>query len=82
MKQLFVTSEHAGVWLVPVSLLALEMRSVEGASSFMVCSGRCSARVVPFQPGAHVTRLLHLGWGQCGHGLSSGPRESCDIQVP
>ena len=38
-------------------------------------------RFVPGQPSAHFTRLLHLGWGQCGHGLSSGPRESCDMHV-
>ena len=39
------------------------------------------ARFIPCQPSAHCTRLLHVGWGQCGHGLSSRPSESCDIQV-
>ena len=39
------------------------------------------ARFVPCQPSAHFTRLLHLGWGQCGHGLSCRPREWCDMQV-
>ena len=33
------------------------------------------------QPGAHYTRLLRIGWGQCGYGLSSRPRESCDVHV-
>ena len=52
-------------------------------SSFLACIGheirhRCQ---FPCQPSAHYTRLLHVGWGQCGHGLSSRPRESCDIQV-
>ena len=37
-------------------------------------------RFIPCQPSAHYTRLLHVGWGQCGHGLSSRPRESCDLQ--
>ena len=22
-----------------------------------------------------------MGWGQCGHGLSSRPRESCDLHI-
>ena len=38
------------------------------------------ARFIPGQPGAHYARLSHLGWGQCGHGLSCRPRESCDHQ--
>ena len=37
-------------------------------------------RFIPCQPSAHYTRLLHVGWEQCGHGLSSRPRESCDLQ--
>ena len=24
---------------------------------------------------------MHVGWGQCGHSLSSRPRESCDHQI-
>ena len=24
---------------------------------------------------------MHVGWGQCGHGLSSRPRESCDLSI-
>ena len=35
---------------------------------------------IPGQPGAHHARLLHLGWGRYGHGLTSRPRESCDRQ--
>ena len=27
-----------------------------------------------------TTLELHVGWGQCGHGLSSRPRESCDLE--
>ena len=38
------------------------------------------SRFIPGQPGAHHARLLHLGWGRYGHGLTSRPRESCDRQ--
>ena len=37
------------------------------------------AGFIPCQPIAHYARLVHVGWTQCGHGLSSRPRESCDI---
>ena len=37
-------------------------------------------RFIPCQPSAHYARLSHLGWGRYGHGLSSRPRESCDLQ--
>ena len=32
-------------------------------------------------PSAHYTRLMHVGWGQCGHGLSSRPHESGDHHI-
>ena len=35
-------------------------------------------RFLPCQVGSHLSRLRHLGWNQCSHGLSSGPLESCD----
>ena len=38
-------------------------------------------RFIPCHPSAHYTRLMHVGWGQCGHGLSSRPRESCDLSI-
>ena len=38
------------------------------------------SRFIPCQAGAHHARLLHLGWGRYGHGLTSRPRESCDHQ--
>ena len=34
------------------------------------------AQFIPCQPGANSTRLIHLGWEQCGHGLFSRPREN------
>ena len=37
-------------------------------------------RFIPCQPSAHHARLLHVGWGRYGHGLSSRPRESSDHQ--
>ena len=33
-------------------------------------------RFVPCSIGANHCRLRHLGWERCGHGLTSGPRES------
>ena len=39
-------------------------------------SGGCS-RFLPCSLGSHMSRLRHLGWNQCSHGLSSRPLESC-----
>ena len=36
---------------------------------------------IPCQPSAHYTRLMHVGFEQCGHVLSSRPRESCDLHI-
>ena len=36
------------------------------------------SRFIPCHDGAHHARLLHFGWGQYGHGLTSRPRGSCD----
>ena len=33
-------------------------------------------RFLPCKVGSHVSRLRHLGWNQCSHGLMSGPLES------
>ena len=33
-------------------------------------------RFVPCSVGANHCRLCHIGWEKCGHGLTSGPRES------
>ena len=32
--------------------------------------------------GSHLSRLRHLGWNQCSHGLDSRPLESCHHQCP
>ena len=35
---------------------------------------------LPCGLGSHMSRLRHLGWNQCSHGLSSRPAESCHHQ--
>ena len=37
-------------------------------------------RSLPCRLGSHMSRLRHLGWNQCSHGLSSRPLESCHHQ--
>ena len=37
-------------------------------------------RFVPCYLGSRMSRLRHLGWNQCSHGLSSRPLESCHHQ--
>ena len=37
-------------------------------------------RFVPCHLGSHMSRLRHLGWNQCSHGLTSRPLESCHHQ--
>ena len=36
-------------------------------------------RFVPCDIGANHCRLRHIGWERCGHGLTSGPRESSSV---
>ena len=37
-------------------------------------------RFMPCSLGSHMSRLRHLGWNQCSHGLTSRPLESCHHQ--
>ena len=37
-------------------------------------------RFLPCRVGTLMSRLRHLGWGQCSHGLTSRPLESCHHQ--
>ena len=37
-------------------------------------------RFLPCNLGSHLSRLRHLGWNQCSHGLDSRPLESCHHQ--
>ena len=37
-------------------------------------------RFLPCGKGSHMSRLRHLGWNQCSHGLTSRPLESCHHQ--
>ena len=39
-----------------------------------------SGRFLPCRVGTSMSRLRHLGWGQCSHGLASGPLESSHHQ--
>ena len=34
-------------------------------------------RFLPCQVGTHLSRLRHLGWNHCSHGLTSRPLETC-----
>ena len=37
-------------------------------------------RFMPCNLGSHLSRLRHVGWNQCSHGLDSRPLESCHHQ--
>ena len=37
-------------------------------------------RFLPCSLGSHLSRLRHVGWNQCSHGLNSRPLESCHHQ--
>ena len=37
-------------------------------------------RFLPCRINSHMSRLGHLGWNQCSHGLTSRPSESCHHQ--
>ena len=37
-------------------------------------------RFLPCNLGSHLSRLRHVGWNQCSHGLDSRPLESCHHQ--
>ena len=37
-------------------------------------------RFLPYKISSHMSRLRHLGWNQCSHGLTSRPLESCHHQ--
>ena len=38
-------------------------------------------RFLPCRLGTHLSRLRHVGWNQCSHGLDSRPLESCIISA-
>ena len=38
------------------------------------------SRFLPCRLGPHLSRLRHVGWNQCSHGLDSRPLESCHHQ--
>ena len=65
---------------VPVSE-GIEIRhGCQFISSLVRALGKLSGgfgRFLPCQVGTHLSRLRHLGWNQCSHGLTSRPLESC-----
>ena len=71
-----------------VSLASIGNEIRRGVSSHMVWFSHLDTflvvspdfRFVLCQPRAHFTRLIHPGWGRCGHGPSS-LWESRDMQV-
>ena len=61
---------------VPVS----EGIEIRHGCQFVSSLIRSLGRFLPCSLGSHMTRLRHLGWNQCSHGLSSRPLESCHHQ--
>ena len=68
---------------VPVSK-GIEIRQgCQFISSLVGALGKLPGGVGRFLPcpvGTHMSRLRHLVWGQCSHGLTSRPLESCHHQ--
>ena len=68
---------------VPVS----EGIEIRHGCQFLSSSVRALAKLhgglgwfLPCRLGSHMSRLRHLGWNQCPHGLTSRPLESCHHQ--
>ena len=51
------------------SLIRALAKQLRGLGRFLLCS-----------LGSHLSRLRHVGWSQCSHGLNSRPVESCHHQ--
>ena len=68
---------------VPVSE-GIEIRhGCQFLSSFIRALGKLPGglgRFLPCNLGTHLSRLRHVGWNQCSHGLDSRPLESCHHQ--
>ena len=72
--------------LIP-SVLVSEGIDIRHGCQFLSCLIRALAklsgglgRFLPCHLGSRMSRLRHLGWNQCSHGLSSRPLESCHHQ--
>ena len=68
---------------VPVSERIEIRRGCQYVSSLVRALAKLSGglgRFLPCNLGSHMSRLWHLGWNQCSHGLSSRPLESCHHQ--
>ena len=65
-----------------IPLPAVVVKLGKGVTLFMVYFAQGGHSLfIPCQPLPHFTRLTHLGWGQCGDGISPSPQESCKIPV-
>ena len=72
--------------LIP-SVLVSEGIEIRHGCQFISCLVRALAKLpgglgwfLPCGIGSHMSRLRHLGWNQCSHGLTSRPLESCHHQ--
>ena len=66
--------------LAPVSEGIQIRQGRQFISSLFSALGKLSGgvgRFIPCAVGGHMSRLRHLGWSQCSHGLTSRPLESC-----
>ena len=73
-------------FLIP-SVLVSEGIEIRHGCQFISCLVRALAklpgglgRFLPCQLGSHKSRLRHLGWSQCSHGLTSRQLEPCHHQ--
>ena len=74
---------HISISSVPVSERIAIMKGFQIISSLMRALGKLPGGIGRFLPcgvGSHMSRLRHLGWAQCSHGLTSRPLESCHHQ--
>ena len=74
---------HISISSVPVSE-GIEIRQgCRFISSLIPALGKLPGgigKLLPCGMGTHMSRLRHLGWAQCSHGLTSRPPESCHHQ--
>ncbi len=84
-----VTRPHVGANrpILVISVLVSEGIEIRHDCQFIRILVRAQAnllggigRFLPSVVGSHVSRLWHLGWNQCSHGLTYRPIESCHHQ--
>ena len=89
LSQKKVTRPHvrAGRPILLPSVPVSEGIEIRRGCQFLSCLVRALAklpgglgRFLPCSLGSHMSRLRHLGWNQCSHGLIFRPLESCHHQ--